>query len=496
MGSEQVTAKELLFKKDVKTLVKGWFDFDLTPTQETIVRAIAFQEYPRINISCMTRYGKSKIVTLGCSINLMINPGKKIVFLGPGIKQAQLLRTYMAEAIMSCKDLRDITEISSKGIYALKKEASKQKQTFTNGSEFAIFSVEGDAERIMGFGADIVIKEEAALIKREADAKITRMLGDNPEGSMLINLFNPWDVDTQVYDDWLDPTFHNFHVPWQVALKEGRTTQAFIDWQKDRLPPAAFTVLYDSRFPEQGVDSIFSLPWIEKCMRNRFTLWEDYLKLRRQYKAFEGVNKVNAAQLLKRMQEYRVIIACDPADKGLDFTVDYWGIKRGNLYQIIGNYNEATSDNMAIASKVFETHDEIQATHMHVDEHGLGVGVLSRLNQIKRERQEKIVVKGCAFGGTALDPANYRNLKAENYFRLRNILKEGRIDLPDDAVGETRVVAKKLTSELMKMKWERKGKEAISIVDPSEKSPDYADALVYFIWEDKKELTYTFMGVE
>jgi len=67
------------------------------------------------------------------------------------------------------------------------------------------------------------------------------------------------------------------------------------------------------------------------------------------------------------------------------------------------------------------------------------------------------------------------------------VLKDGRIDLLSEGVS--------LRSELMKMKWERRpGKDVVNILDP-EKSPDFADCLVYFTWEDKKEFTYSFMEV-
>jgi len=486
--------KELIRRRDVKTLVRGWFNFNLTYTQELIVRTIAFREHNRINISAMTRYGKSKCVTLGLLIYIILNKDQKIVFIGPTIDQALILRSYMTEGILQCADLQDIIELTATGLQALKKEASRKRQTFKNGMEYAIFSVEGDANRVMGIGGDVIVREEDALISREADIKIIRMLGDNPENGMQINLMNPWDVDTTAYDDWTSPDFFNIHVSWQVALKEGRTTQAFIDEMRRRNPPLAFTVLYDSKFPGKGEDSIFDMEWIDKCMKNNFSLWDDYQKLKKQYNAVANVNPVNASQLLKKLGNYKFIISDDPADKGLDLTVDWWGINYGNQYQIVGEYDEAVSDNMAISSQLFKISDDNGgATHLHIDSLGLGTGVVSRSRQIKKERGQNIVIKECSFGANALDEKVFDSAKSENYFRLRDIIKEGRIDLPglDDSVMGG--AARKLRSELMKMKWDQFGtRKRTRIIDP-EKSPDFADALVYFVWKDKREFSYSFL---
>jgi hypothetical protein len=494
----------LIKNKDVNTLCRIFYKGhkaaeNLTPTQQYIIKKIAFPDKNRVNISAMTRYGKTQCVAFGIGLYIYFNKNKKIPLVGPKRDQTNILRNYMSELIYISPFLREIAELEGGGVERLKKESSKKRQTFKNGCQYEVFSAYNEGNALMGFGGELIILDERCLMSREAEAKIRRMLGDDPENAIMISLFNPWEVDSGAYDDWIDPNSENIRVDWKLALKEGRTTREFIDEMKRKLPPLAFTVLYESNFPEMTEDSIFNITWYQECIKNKFTLWEEVKKLRENiskaeqelerikrenYPIHEKEKKIRQQESLinelkKDLSEYKVRISCDPADKGLDYTVIYWGVIHGSKYQLIGYFSEPTSDNMEIASKIYDIHKEIQSTEWFIDGHGLGVGVISRLNQIKKENKINVKVKDCLFGGSPTKKDIYKNLKAENYFRLRAILKENRIQLLD---------IPELKSELMKMKW-KKSSEKTVIEDPK-KSPDYADALVYFIWRDKKQLAW------
>ena len=97
------------------------------------------------------------------------------------------------------------------------------------------------------------------LVKNEAYTKILRMLGDNPEKSTLIELYNPWNKNNKAYDHSLDPDFYHIRIDWKDALREGITTQEFIDSQRKDITPLEFTVLYDSQFPSQSEDAVFDM---------------------------------------------------------------------------------------------------------------------------------------------------------------------------------------------------------------------------------------------
>ncbi len=492
--------------KDVKFMVKKKFGYDLTPGQIKIVRMVAFREKRRISVSAMTRYGKTRCVTLG--IALMIDMTKKtdkfipkVAFIGPHQEQAGILREYMTEYIFDDPSLLKKAMLSSKGEQRIIREASRKKMTFNTGPEYRVFSAEGKADRIMGFGANVIVPDEACLINRTAYIKIMRMLGDAPKESMLIELYNPWDIDNKAYDHSIDDKFVRIHIDYKQAIKEGRTDQDHIDEMADECggyDSLEFTVLYKSQFPEMSEDALFNATWIRKAQDIKFTLWDEVKKLREEIKEADVISPSLAVKLREKLKEYKIIVACDPADKGKDKTVIYWIVQHGNLYQKLGCYWEAKSDNMDIASKMYEIHNKIGATHWHVDGHGLGIGVLSRLQQIKRDLDVKVYIKSCLHGGkvTGKDSRKYKNQKAVNHFRLRRILQEGRFDLSEPTEN------KKFLSQAMKMKWERNASELILIIDPGDKevdktkkeSPDFVHALEYAIWQDKGEISSVMAG--
>lgn len=151
---------DALKKRDVRFLAKQLFDFELTPTQEKIVRWIAFSEYKRINISACTRFGKTQMVAIGIALYIILNPKmKRIAFIAPNSEQAKIIRDYLASLIVYCPILFDLAELDSSEDKTPKlvREASRQRQTFKNGCEYRVFSAHGDATRLMGFGASVIV---------------------------------------------------------------------------------------------------------------------------------------------------------------------------------------------------------------------------------------------------------------------------------------------------------------------------------------------------
>ena len=497
----QEAIQKAINERDVKFLVKEKFGYNITPGQVEIVRKIAFRESTRINIRAMTRYGKSFGITLGTS--LMIDLTKKtdkfipkIAFIGPKQEQAAILREYMTDLIFHDPSLLSKAMLTSKGDERIITESSRKKMTFNTGPEYRVFSAEGEANRIMGFGANVIIPDEACLINRAAYIKIMRMLGDAPDDAMLIESMNPWDTDNKAYDHSLSDKFDVIHIDYKQAIKEGRVTQKFINEMIEECggeDTLEFTVLYKSEFPEMSEDALFSSQWFRTAFETKFTLWDEVLKLRESLKEAEGIKSSIAEKFRERLKEYKIIIACDPADKGKDRTVIYSVVQHGNLYQKLGCYWESKSDNQDISSKIFEIHQKIGSTHWNVDGHGLGIGVLSRLSRIKKTFNLDVHIKSCLHGGkvSGKDKRKYKNQKSVNHFRLRRILKENRFDLSEPTEN------RKLLSQAMKMKWERNTTELIIILDPGatetdkskKESPDYVHALEYSVWEDKSSLS-------
>lgn len=470
---------------------------NITFHQAYIVKRIAFSEAKRINISAYTRYGKSQMVAIAVAIYILINENKKVKFIGPTDDQAGIIKNYMSELILGSRDgiLLNMAEIQSKGPARIKAEASQRRLTFKNGCEYRVVTAHGKGFTAMGHGGDLLIMDEAAMISREAYAKITRMLGDDPENSTLVELYNPWDRDTKAFDHSISPLFERIQIDWTIGIKEGRTTQAYIDEMRGDVTPLEFTVLYDSRFPDEAEDSLHTVASIESAEHKFFGFLETVEQLIRDIRNPE-ISADERADRKKELSRYKKIISCDPADMGIDLTVILWGISKDNqYYEPLGLFHEPKSDAMNIVGRMIRMskqwiEPEIMG-YLQPDQIGLGVGILSRLKEIREEQKlNNLRIMGCHYGEQANNSTEFSNKKAENNFRLKNLFLDGYV-----ALG---VLAKhkdyhRIKNELLNMKWEITSSEKKKIIDPESKSPDFNDALAYFVWKDKKSLAYGFV---
>ena len=489
----KLTTKEIEARnRFIRFIVWKKFKYILTRGQIEIVRKIAFLEEKRLSISAYTQYGKTFCVTIG--IALLIDKGKtKVAFIGPLQEQASLLRQYMSELILRSKSLLKKAMLTAEGESRISKEASRKRMTFTNGSEYRIFSAEGEAKRIMGFGVGItdgigiIVKDESCLIPKAANAKIGRMMGNNPEDCIFIELHNPWNSDNIAFEHTLDPKFDVTHIGWEQGVKEGRTTKKHVMEQKNEITPLEFTVLYDSNFPDEAEDSLFNLKRIKEAEERKYNFENELLELEKKlsepHKYSESEIKIAKIDI----QKYTRIVSCDPAEQGLDETVIFWGVEKENKFQLVGYYSEPKSEPMDVVGRVIDKMEEYIGRKVkgliNIDRIGIGSGAFSRLKEVILEKGYKNVkVIGCHYGETAMKKDIYANKKAENYFRLQALFNEEMISILE---------LKKLKKQLIAMRFKRTSSNKKIIIDPDD-SPDWGDCLVYFIWKDRSSLTFAF----
>jgi len=493
----------LLERRDVKNLCKLLFDNvkaaqNLTPTQCLLVRKIGFSEVKRLNISAYTRYGKTQCVAVGVAIYILLNKNKKIKFIGPEKEQAGLIRDYMTELILSCPELLSIAELTARGAERIKQQASRDRMTFSNGCEYRVVSAFGKGFAAMGHGGDLVIMDEAAMISREAYAKITRMLGDDPENAILIELFNPWDRDTKAFDHSISNRFERIEIGYKVGIKEGRTTKAFIDEMAEELggkETLEFIVLYESRFPDEAPDSLHKLSDIEKAENRVFNLEDELIAIEEILLHPDKYKSSEVVKAKKDVMDYKRIISCDPADKGIDETVIMWGVNYKEKYELYGMFSEPKSEQMQIVGRTMNKAKKFIGPtvpgRINWDRIGIGAGALSRSKEIRDDwNMNNIVVNGCHYGESAIKKEEFINKKAENNFRLKDLLAHNNISLyhiKDD------MKYRRLKNQLLAMKWEMmSGTSKKKVKDPEDKSPDFNDALTYMIWKGK-ELAWGFV---
>jgi len=337
--------------------------------------------------------------------------------------------------------------------------------------------------------------DEATLISRESYAKITRMLGDDPENSVLIELYNPWDRNTKAYDHSISPRFERIQIDYKIGIEEDRVTESFIEEQREDLTPLEFCVLYKSEFPEEAEDSLHSLKSIEKSESIEFGFESEVSVLLNKLKNRKQMSEAEFNKCKSELKRYDFRISCDPADKGLDFTTIYWGIVKDKQdYEILGVWSEAKSESMGVVGKVMQKIREFVPEEafgsVYIDKIGIGTGTESRLRELKNEQGlDNIKIVGCHYGEGANNSKEFMNKKAENHFRVKDLLVGGNVSLKSLKSCKDYV---KVKSELLSMKWDITSANKKRIIDP-DKSPDFNDGIVYFCWRDKKELVASFI---
>jgi len=433
--------KELLEKKDVRTLIKVLFKEEITETQCDIIKTIAFAEKKRVIICSYTRYGKTYSVALGVLLYFLFNKNKKINLIAPIQDQTGIIRNYISEFITRCSILSDLLETDSGGADRIKKEVSKKRMTFKNGCELRILSASGEAERLMGWGGDVIILDECCLIDYKVyRQKITRMLGDNKD-SMLISIGNPWNKTNQFFAQWNDDSFYKIHVPYEIGIKEKRISKEFIEEQRQILTKPEFQILYEAVFPTEDVNAVFSFCEIENSFK-------------RNLDDTDGVN----------------VLGVDVARFGSDFTVfTVMRYSKTNGTVIIKEQIKTEKENlMSTSGRVVDLNKVYNFSKIVIDDTGLGGGVTDRVSELI----EKEIVIPLQFGGSPSVEGNDRfgNIKAELFFILKNLFVTGKIQIKK---GD---YTRNLINELMAMRYEFTSNGKIKVIDPTD-SPDFADSL-------------------
>ena len=101
---------------------------------------------------------------------------------------------------------------------------------------------------------------------------------------------------------------------------------------------------------------------------------------------------------------------------------------------------------------------------LNVDSIGVGAGVYSRLKELGYRAVSVRVSQA-----PTRDSERYLNQKAQRYWLLRSLFEENMIEIPNNH---------NLVSELSKMRYEFTSTGKIRIIDPEQKSPDFADAIM------------------
>jgi len=406
-----------------------------------------------VQIETPTRFGKSAAVAAA----ILMRCSKKeqwAIVAGTGEK-AQIIMDYLIDFALQNVIPRELLKTQT-SLDKLKQERSRTTLTFSSGFEVRVFTTDsrnkqGAGNAIMGFGAPFVVLDEAALVDDVTEAKIFRMIaGFSTTKHLYIKIGNPF-YRNHFFKSHKDPDYALIHFDYKKGIEEGRYTQEMIE--KARSKPG-FDVLYDVKFPD--ADAIDDKGWSS-------LLTEEDIE-----RAF--VKDGTGFGFLK--------IGCDPSGEGNNFNTV---VKRYRNYAAI-LFKEKILNQWEFSEKIINFKNKLKDTEgmmplgYWIDKVGIGEGYYQTM------RVDLENVYGINVGQKANNSEEYMNLRAEAYWRLRQDIKSGKIQLEkNDDWFQLAQIKYRTRLEGRRGKIEIMSKEEMRA--NGIESPDVADALM---------LTYTF----
>ena len=225
-------------------------------------------------------------------------------------------------------------------------------------------------------------------------------------------------------------------------------------------------------FPDQAEDTLIRLSDIEAATKDKAVKDQSdsnnagtQIPQEDEVDASVAVTHGSSEEPVAHETEPEVVLAVDVARFGSDRSVILR--RRGNRVEEIRTFQGL--DTMQLAGWVISAIDESQPSRICVDEIGIGAGVVDRL------KEQGFPVQGINVARRAGQETLFANLRAEGYWRLRELFSSAQISIPKD---------NQLMGELAAMgySYDSQGRILIESKDSMRQrglpSPDKADALM------------------
>ena len=257
-----------LIKQIVSSLFKNakGEPYQLTEGQCDILEGVTNPKYKWVWHSAPTRYGKTEVLALA-SIYLAVFHKVKIPIVGGSEEKAKKIMEYVVQHIGDHPSLYEgllninIKESRAEAVEQLKVQMSKQALRWSKGGWIYITSVDArsitsEGERVVGEGGDIVILEEAGLIKRkEQFSKVVRMVEGTIWGKLIMSGNC---IEKSVFQTaFNDPLYHKVRIPQDQAIAEGRLNTERLEHQKTQTTSKDWKRYYLVLFPEENEFTYF-----------------------------------------------------------------------------------------------------------------------------------------------------------------------------------------------------------------------------------------------
>lgn len=230
------------------------------PYQITDGEAEAFGAFinPKIRwlwLSAPTRYGKTETIAMAI-IYVCVFYRLKVPIVGGSQDKAEKIMEYIVQhlgdhprlygGLLNIQDIHDVDK--------LKVTVSKKALRWSDGGWVYVTSIESrsvkkEGEGVVGEGGDIVVLEEAGLIKNEEQfSKIVRMPEEDRGWGKLVMSGNC--IEGSVFERaYNNPLYHKVRISLEQAIAEGRFTTDYLEEKKTQITSKDWKRYYLVEFP-------------------------------------------------------------------------------------------------------------------------------------------------------------------------------------------------------------------------------------------------------
>jgi len=251
-----------------KKLVKSHFvdskrnPYELTSGQAKMFSEIMNRKIKWLWLSAPTRYGKTEVLALALIYLASVRHLKIPVVAGTQEKANKIMEYVISHVSDSQPLYSNLIGIDTEKIERLKIIMSKQGLRWSDGGWIYVTSVESRAmsregERVVGEGGDIVILEEAGLIRSEEQfSKVVRMPEETKGWGKLIMSGNC--IEKSVFEKaYNNPLYHKVRISLDQAIEEGRFTRKYLEEKKGQTTSKDWKRYYLVEFPNPAEYAYF-----------------------------------------------------------------------------------------------------------------------------------------------------------------------------------------------------------------------------------------------
>lgn len=247
-------------KKVIQTLVRRFFKnskgqpYDMSSGEAEIFLAIIDPFYKWLWVSAPTRYGKTETVAMAL-LYLAVFHNLKLPIVAGSEDKAQKIMAYIVQHIGDHYELfkglivEDISDIEK-----LKVTMAKNALRWATGGWIFVTSIDSrsisrEGEGVVGEGGDVIVLEEAGLIKREEQfSKVVRMAEEGRGWGKLVMIGNC--VENSVFEKaFNNPIYKKLRITLEQAVAEGRFSWKALEEKKKQTTSKDWKRYYLVEFP-------------------------------------------------------------------------------------------------------------------------------------------------------------------------------------------------------------------------------------------------------